>query len=642
MNVAKQRHDWLCVNLAHRLVRHWRGGNATPVVTQITDFRRQRQGGCVRDWRIWLGIALMLPVICAAASLDETPTLGSQRAWMALLHADDDGLSRVDSDSFFLSPDGHQNPRAEWQATVQEFEREPSLRCRFPARWELMRAEKALAAAPDVDCPAYQQWRQRLNTQGVTLVLASAYLGNPSSTFGHTFLRLDADGNPLLAWAVNFAAQTQDAPGLSYALKGLAGGYAGRFGLGPYYDKVTEYAYLEQRALWEYRLKLNAAEIDFLLAHLWELRDVEFDYFFLDENCSFQLLALLQSVRPNVPLTDGFELFAAPVDTVRRLQRFGLVERIDYRPSLRATLRLRIDQLNDPEREAVQAALDPKGGPMPESPRALETLADLARYRSATGVLGRPPSEVQRSRWLSLENQALQARSQAVGSSLWQVATDPASPDQSHRTQRIVSGVRFQEERSELLLGWRPALHDGLDGLHGLSADSEISVLDTRLGVRAGTWRLHELSLIKVRSLPPRDDWFRPWSWQVGAGYRRELADPQGLWRVEAGLGLSWSYGVTLSLLGQGAVLLGKGGQRGVEHAAEFLLRGHWDDHWPWRLSVQRARRHGQIAGDDDWRTVMRAGQHWQISSRWGLRLQFEHERASREDRWDFSLMRYF
>ena len=41
-----------------------------------------------------------------------------------------------------------------------------------------------------------------------------------------------------------------------------------------------------------------------MVEHVWELRQVRFDYYFFDENCSFRLLELLEVARPSLRLTD--------------------------------------------------------------------------------------------------------------------------------------------------------------------------------------------------------------------------------------------------------------------------------------------------------------------------------------------------
>ena len=37
-----------------------------------------------------------------------------------------------------------------------------------------------------------------------------------------------------------------------------------------------------------------------MLKHLWELQGIAFDYYYFDENCSWQLLGLLEVARPSL------------------------------------------------------------------------------------------------------------------------------------------------------------------------------------------------------------------------------------------------------------------------------------------------------------------------------------------------------
>ena len=126
--------------------------------------------------------------------------------------------------------------------------------------------------------------------------------------FGHTLLRVDAKDQTrhkeLVAFAINFAAEpeTDDNPAL-FAIKGLIGSYPGRYTVMPYYRKVREYNDIESRDIWEYKLKLNEEEVNRVLLHLWEMQRAEFDYYFLDENCSYQLLSLLDVAREDLSLS---------------------------------------------------------------------------------------------------------------------------------------------------------------------------------------------------------------------------------------------------------------------------------------------------------------------------------------------------
>ncbi len=57
---------------------------------------------------------------------------------------------------------------------------------------------------------------------------------------------------------------------------------------------------MEQRDLWEYRTNLTEAEVRRMTLHILEMQGIYTDYYFLDENCSYDLLFLLEAARPSV------------------------------------------------------------------------------------------------------------------------------------------------------------------------------------------------------------------------------------------------------------------------------------------------------------------------------------------------------
>ena len=140
-------------------------------------------------------------------------------------------------------------------------------------------------------------WRQGIDAAGLTLIFPEGFMNNPASIFGHTLLRVDAKGDDaghdLLGWAIDFTAKAGDESLPLYMAKGVFGFYPGVFGLRPYYQQLKLYADWENRDIWEYRLKVDPAGLDLLLMHLWELRDIEFPYYFFTKNCSYELLRLL-------------------------------------------------------------------------------------------------------------------------------------------------------------------------------------------------------------------------------------------------------------------------------------------------------------------------------------------------------------
>ena len=92
-----------------------------------------------------------------------------------------------------------------------------------------------------------QEWLATINASKATLVFASSYLNSPSSMYGHTFLRFDPanfeNDSPLLSFVVNFGASVNEADGgITYAFRGIFGGYPGYFAGERYYEKIKDYS----------------------------------------------------------------------------------------------------------------------------------------------------------------------------------------------------------------------------------------------------------------------------------------------------------------------------------------------------------------------------------------------------------------
>lgn len=126
--------------------------------------------------------------------------------------------------------------------------------------------------------------------------------------------------------------------GVVFAIKGLFGGYFGQYSLLPYYDKLKEYRDTEQRDIWEYNLNLTQDEINLMMQHIWEIKDTHSFYYFFDENCSYNMLWLLEIAREGVKLRDQFVYQVTPPETIFATQNENLIEKSIYRPSKRTKI----------------------------------------------------------------------------------------------------------------------------------------------------------------------------------------------------------------------------------------------------------------------------------------------------------------
>ena len=286
--------------------------------------------------------------------------------WLRLLHYYKSFLSgqtrsKLEGPDFFFSPQGQVDPLAELQASIRAFSSSsPDLavghlkqhpQCAFPERFRFLNQELNLRI-PAVSCPLYEEFLKKFRARSTAVVFSNAHMSTPTAMFGHTFLKIISDRkSDLLDYGISFAAKTEE-DGLGFIYRAVVGAYAGQFSLVPYYIKVNEYVNSASRDLWEYDLSLTQAETVSLISHVWEIENNSwFNYYFIDDNCSYQLLAALEAVKPEWDLTSGW-LFVTPTEMVKRLMHLpGAVTRIRYRPSLRKKFLQKYKKLTSEERE---------------------------------------------------------------------------------------------------------------------------------------------------------------------------------------------------------------------------------------------------------------------------------------------------
>ena len=79
-----------------------------------------------------------------------------------------------------------------------------------------------------------------------------------------------------------------------YFMKGLTGGYPGKYQIIRFYDVLKLYQKQEDRNLWFFDIETTKDQKEKLLALLWEaINTLEKPYLFFDKNCSYELLSLL-------------------------------------------------------------------------------------------------------------------------------------------------------------------------------------------------------------------------------------------------------------------------------------------------------------------------------------------------------------
>lgn len=502
----------------------------------------------------WIFSVLLCGIaLCHAeqpATTTQTNSLANDPQWLTLLHIPIPGnQSEVDDPKFFFSNSA--KAEIELTSTIEQFTKDPASRCRFPARYEWLATQLGWhqQRLTETDCPELFQWYQQLNTQKVSLIFPTAYMNSPSSMFGHLFLRLDAGdtANDLLAFSVNYGANVDSDDGsLTYIYKGLFGGYPGTYTTVPYYEKVKEYNDIEHRDIWEYPLHLSPQQIRLLLLHLWELQNIEIDYYFIDENCAYRILSLLAVVFPELDLMSNYQTRAIPVDVLKTSVEHNMVDKPTYRPSLSTQLLTHYSRLSADERQWLLRILDNTKLLDEEAFLKLSANTKAKIYDTLNLWLRYELSDAGQNRSeANLGYKLLAARSQLNVSSEKQRNSPPPPPEVGHDAYRLGIGYQNRADDDTLILSGRFAYHDILDASQGYLPGAQIEFLNLQIDV-GETTKVSKLNVLSLKSLSPRTDLINPVSWSFElAGERLQITEDTNMFAeyIEGKAGYTFGSG---------------------------------------------------------------------------------------------------
>lgn len=478
----------------------------------------------------------------------------------------DNNISEIDDERFFFAKDGYKNPKSELDATIDAFfsdekKDDNSSICRFPARYHWLKKQLDGYDFPHATCKEYDKVLDTIDPQSTTLVFPSAHINSPASMFGHTFLRINSSYHSrLLSYAINYAADANPdkTNAVLFAIKGLSGGYFGKYSLLPYYEKLKEYRDTEQRDIWEYNLNLTKEETLKMVNHIWELKDTYSDYYFFDENCSYNMLWLLEIARPSVNLRDKFFYQVSPPETIFEITKQNLVKSKEYRPSKRKVLLEYETLLNNEEIslvknltllkniDTIDTLLQNHLLSTEKKQYILESAIELSEYYFMQAKL---PKED----YLQISHKLSKARATlTVGKEL--SIQKPVNPDQAHRQLSVSTGYKHTKNNDQITFGIRPTYHDITNNDDGFLAGTQIEFFSTNFtyDVETQNTKLDYLKLLTIRSLSAKTKFFDPLSWMTSWQFNRDSLDDELNFSAQIGAGKSFylgdkSYAYTLA-----------------------------------------------------------------------------------------------
>ncbi len=623
----------------------------------------------------------------------KSDNLAQHTTWRRLLYFIDDkkgvfakknNKSLVDNNDFFLSANGQQDSAAELDATLMALAKEmtainkggnssktqvnaqastqvstqasnnDSVLCRFPARINWLTQTLGMdISSLQADCPELDSWMKKLAPEQLSVMFAEEYLDNPISAFAHTLLRIDSPTSAKdftqisHAYALNDTVDgDKDDKFLIFALKSTSGSYNNIIEIDPYPKKLANYLQVDERDTWTYLLDLTPSEVQQIMLHVWETKDLALPYYFATDNCASEILRLIDSVRPKQHLLSQLPYVVVPSDVVNLLNKEKLLASSRYTP---ADSSVRQAQLN----KATQAA---KLGYQDL------TQDTVNKIKSADT---NPASS------MSADGQKLQ---------LLTIDVSNNNPLDRHSLQRANLGIGQRGDNSYIDLGVRAGFHDTLDrstgfdqffNLEGLAAtlrfyDNEDNDKDNS---QPKNVVLQNFTLIRGRSFNPVNSAQKGKTWGVSVEATRindgsqQEGDDHLVASTTVEYGKSWALGTARANTGEmppqlcytlatGAVQAGRGINKGYRVGAGINAGCLYQINNRLRAQAQLQLPYWYHGNSDQadvqghyWQPITTLGLQYDIDKNQAVRLDASYEWQDRIDANDdikLAYMRYF
>lgn len=487
--------------------------------------------------------------------------ISQDRLWLRLLHLYAPGTEVISGGFYLTRPEvrAHSllkkkiDSKKELFANLEMALSDVQFQCRFPARDEFLRQSfSEHLFPPKKNCQVFEAWRARYEIDSISIVYPSNSLKSSLSVFSHTFLKLNSAKLPRyssLNLALGFAAELDPQDSfLKMASMGILGGYVGQFALTNYYTEINRYGEAESRDIFEYHLNFSKQEIEFMLKHVWELQEAEFNYYFLNGNCSYHLLTVLEIGRPQLELSSKFNLVTIPITSLKVvIQEEGLLSGISWIPGRLTRKDQMLESLSLPAREFFVEWSSRMNSSSIDNKSFFESLerASLQESDKATvldlmgeALRGRQDLEKFRSEVLTLRSQLPPEREFTA------IELPKEQPHISHGAQALSAGFIYNGLSSEGggTLRYRPAFHDLLDPKMGFFKNTSFEIADIRLRYTGKeSFKDSDLTLIHAFALNPQSEDQSSPTWLLRSQLQNFLETP--VWKNNLGLGIGKNLG---------------------------------------------------------------------------------------------------
>jgi len=543
--------------------------------------------------------------------------------------------SEIKDKNFFFSEDGVSNPKNEMFATLDAFfsneiKDDNSSICKFPARYYWLKKKLNGKNFPKANCKEYNKIFKRVDPHSATLVFPSAHINSPASMFGHTFIRINSSFNSkLLSYAINYAANADQNKenGVIFAIKGLTGGYLGKYSLLPYYEKLKEYRDTEQRDIWEYDLNLTEKETIRMFRHIWELNNVQTNYYFFTQNCSYEMLWLIEAAKPSIKLRREFNFQIIPLETVHEINKLDLIKSFNYRPSKRTKL-LKYETLIDKKfkkypmllsnnKIKIEKIIKNNKISIQQKQYILEASIEYLEYQFIH-------SKIKKDDYLEIFHKLTSSRAKLGKGEEINIEV-PINPIKSHRAIRTTFGIGLREKKPIYFLGIRPAYHDLEDFNNGFLRGTQIEFLNFLMAYSKEKIKVEKATILSIVSLTERSNFFHNFSWRMSLGWDRDYPNQDEPFHLSVGAGYSWGnkFGLLYFLIDPSFYYLDKKASESIDGSIGLIIDKYKFLNTKIELTEKRYTN-----GNN--KLLIEAMQGFKTSQNTEIKLKYEHKEEER------------
>ncbi len=250
--------------------------------------------------------------------------------WDAILHQ---GQFSVRNPSFTLSRP--YSPATELRLSINKLNSVDAQKwiCKFPARALFLKHFLKLETVHFGACAELQDFVKRAPAEAISVVFASGSMTGPTSALGHSFIAVKGKSlasSEILEHGFSFWTELGDVGPFGLVWKSFISGKKGFYSMAPLQQIKRQYLAEESRNLWSYRLKLSNFELQLLHYHLYELKSLEYTYFFHRFNCSTFVNQIVSIIMKDEKVG---HLWSTPLDLIRELKRIDRLNEVEFFPS---------------------------------------------------------------------------------------------------------------------------------------------------------------------------------------------------------------------------------------------------------------------------------------------------------------------